>query len=364
MAIFGRNGAVKARSDAASLVGISTPSVFRLQGVEVDGTADRPCPLRAVWAEGQSLNVNHDTLVRADGRSTPVAYSATPLVTDGHKGAVIVFEDITQRAAEQLRIERELKKLEWVGRIRDALDSERFVLYAQPIIDLTNGHLFKHELLIRMIGVNGEIIPPDQFLPTAEEFGLITEIDRWVVLQTARLAALGHSVEFNLSAKSVVDPHMLATIESAIEETGARPENIVCEITETALVRDIEAADTFVRGLNRIGCRVAFDDFGAGYGGFAYLKRLPVSFLKIDREFVTDICEESSSQHVVAAVVSLARAFGMKVIAEGVEYDSTLELLTEMGVDHAQGFGIGRPIPIAEALGEQQLALPFRASDK
>jgi EAL domain-containing protein (putative c-di-GMP-specific phosphodiesterase class I) len=118
-------------------------------------------------------------------------------------------------------------------------------------------------------------------------------------------------------------------------------------------VRDIEAAERFVRGLNTIGCQVALDDFGAGYGGFNYLKRLPVSYIKIDREFVRDLRDELSSQHVISAVVNLAKAFGMQTIAEGAEDDETLRLLRELGVDHVQGFIIGRPAPARDALEER-----------
>src|SRR5208282_128426 len=142
---------------------------------------------------------------------------------------------------------------------------------------------------------------------------------------------------FNLSARSVIDPHTLGRIESAIRTTGATATNIECEITETALVSDVPAAEALVRGLIKLGCSVALDDFGVGYGGFAYLKRLPVSVLKIDREFVRDLGDEASSRHVVAAVVSLAKAFGMTTTAEGPECPETLDLLREIGVDHAQG---------------------------
>jgi EAL domain-containing protein (putative c-di-GMP-specific phosphodiesterase class I) len=201
-----------------------------------------------------------------------------------------------------------------------------------------------------MVSPEGDIVAPDLFSPTAEEYGLITEIDRWVIGETTRLAAQGHAVEFNLSAKSATDPNMLTFIRNAIEESGASPENIVCEITDTAPVSNISTAVTFVRGLNDLGLKVALDDFGTGYGGFAYLKRLPVSFLKIDREFVRDLVEEMSSQHVIAAVVNLAQAFGMKTIAEGAESDATLQLLKELGVDHVQGYVIGHPSPVTEAL--------------
>ncbi|MGB7104079.1 MAG: EAL domain-containing protein, partial [Acidimicrobiales bacterium] len=338
------------RLDPSDLVGRQTHDAFQLKGNAAPSTEEAGCPLKKVWAEGQSLIVSNDVVIRHDGSSVPVAYSASPLMADGLSGAVIVFEDITERANEQIKAERELEKLAWVGRIRDSLDNGRFVLYSQPIVDLSTYEVIQHELLIRMISPEGDVVMPDEFLPTAEEYGLVTEIDRWVINETARLAALGHAVEFNVSAKSVTDPNMLAMIVNAIEAHGAPPENMVCEITETALVRDIEAAEVFVRGLNEVGCQVALDDFGAGYGGFNNLKRLAVSYIKIDREFVRDLRDELSSQHVVAAVVNLARAFGMQTIAEGAEDDETLRLLRELGVNHVQGYVIGRPAPASEAL--------------
>lgn len=328
----------------SELVGLSTKDAFRFRRDDLRD-ASNPCPLSTVWGAGQSLNLEHETIVRRDGSLVPMALSASPLQENDQRGAVIVFEDITDRAAAQLRVERELEKLSWVGRIRDALDNDRFVLYSQPIVDLTNNEVVQHELLIRMISAEGEVILPDTFLPTAEEYGLISEIDRWVIHETARLSSAGHPLEFNLSAKSVADPGILALIASAIEEHGANPSQMVCEITETALVHDLGAAEQFVRGLNDLGIKVALDDFGAGYGGFAYLKRLPVSYLKIDREFVQDICTEVSSQHVVSAVVNLAKAFGMHTVAEGAEDDATVELLKNLGVNYVQGYVVGRPSP-------------------
>jgi PAS domain S-box-containing protein len=320
-----------------------------------DGTfkPEEDCALWDVFVSGQVVHNDHDVFIRRDGSSVPVAYTASPLLTDNVRGAVVVFDDITEREAEVLRIERELEKLSWVGRIRDALDQDRFVLYSQPIVDLTTNEVVQNELLIRMLSPEGDVVEPDRFLPTAEEFGLISEIDRWVVGETARLAGQGNPVEFNLSAKSVADPHMLAIVRNALETHGVSPELVVCELTETALVRDTPAAEAFVTGLNNMGCRVALDDFGAGYGGFAYLKSLPVSYLKIDQQFVTDLPNEESSRHVVSAVVNLARAFSMKTVAEGAEDDVTLEILKELGVDFAQGFVIARPGPVSDMLGKR-----------
>ncbi len=329
---------------AAELVGQATPSVLRFRESE-SGVSDAGA-LDEVWTRGRSIKVDYDVIARNDGTSVPVAYSASPLIVDGLQGAVIVFEDITHRAAEQLRVERELEKLSWVGRVRDALDMNRLVLFSQPIIDLATMKTVQNELLLRMVSPSGDIVAPNQFLPAAEEYGLIAEIDRWVIGEATRLAALGQRVEFNLSAKSVTDPRFLDVIRGALEVSGAPAQNLVCEITETALVQDLPAAGNFVRGLNALGCRVALDDFGAGYGGFSYLKHLPVSYLKIDREFVRDISDEISSQYVVSAVVNLARAFGMLTVAEGVESDDVVELLKGLGVDYAQGYSIGRPAPL------------------
>lgn len=340
---------------AADLIGTGVLDSFRLRR-ENGHVVEAQQQLSAVWTTGRALNADYDVLMRSDGTTFPVAFNATPLFDDGLRGAVIVFEDITDRAAAQLRVDRELEKLAWIGRVRDALDQGTFVLHAQPIVDLSTGSVLQHELLIRMLDGEGDVVPPGDFLPAAEEYGLITEIDKWVVKETARLAALGHAVEFNLSAKSVADPGMLKRIVSALEEYGAPASNIVCEITETALVRDLAAAEEFVRGLNQLGIKVALDDFGAGYGGFAYLKRLPLSFIKIDREFVNDLAREISSQHVVSAVVNLARAFGMKTIAEGAEDEATLAILRELGVDHVQGYLLGRPRPINEAFADGALS--------
>jgi len=339
------------KADASELLGAPATALFRLEPSTESG-AVRNQELFEVWTRSTPLHVDQCSLVCRDGTTVPVALTASPLEAEGIKGSVIVFEDITSYVIEQLRVEQELNKLAWVGRIRDALDEDRLELFAQPVIDLATNEVVQHELLVRMRSASGELIEPAHFLPTAEEFGLITDIDRWVIKETARVASRGHRVAFNLSARSVADPNTLSRIHDAIRKAGARPDHIECEITETALVRDVAAAEVLVRGLISVGCSVALDDFGVGYGGFAYLKRLPVSVLKIDREFVRDLVDEASSQHVVAAVVSLAKAFGLLTTAEGPEKAETLEMLKELGVDHAQGYIIGRPTPLDEAFDD------------
>ncbi len=297
----------------------------------------------------QSAHGDEDVYVCKDGSTIPVAYSAAPIFsgTVGH-GAVVVFRDITKEKAERIRVERELAALTWVGRIREALDEDRFVLYSQPIVPLTGGRP-SEELLLRMLGRNGELIAPGAFMGVAEKYSLIEEIDRWVVRQAVQLAATGRHVGANLSAESIVTLDLLALIEHELRLAAADPSNLVFEITETALMRDIAKGEAFARGVVELGCQLALDDFGTGFGTFTHVKRLPISFLKIDIEFIRDLVSSSANQHVVRAIVNLAKGFGCQTIAEGVENAETLGLLREFEVDFAQGFFLGRPAPIPDS---------------
>ena len=259
---------------------------------------------------------------------------------------MVVFHDTTEERAEEARVQRELNSLTWVGRIRDALDEDRLVLYSQPIIPLTAEAAPSEELLVRMVGRTGEIIPPGSFLPVAERYGQIREIDDWVIVQAARVAATGRHVHANLSADSIGSIDLLPKIRSVLAETGADPADIVFEITETALMRSVEEGQAFATGLRDIGCGLALDDFGTGYGSFTYLQKLEIAYLKIDIDFVRDMLTNPPNQHLVRAIVNIAQGFGLQTIAEGVEDVETLNLLREYGVDQAQGFYIGRPQPL------------------
>jgi len=307
------------------------------------------CPLLRVRELGKPTRRSHEAFTRKDGTICPVSYSAAPL-RNGWKsnGVVVVFRDASDEQAEHERVRRELDTLAWVGRIRDAIDEERLTLYSQPIVPLASGQP-SQELLLRMIGTNGEVIAPGSFLPVAEKYGMIAEIDRWVIGHAARLAAGGHNVEANLSADSISDLSLLAFIEDKLRDAGASPANLVFEITETALTKDLEAGKAFITGLTDIGCRVALDDFGTGFASFTYLKTFDLSFLKIDVDFVRNLATDTSNQHLVKAIAQLAKDFGYETIAEGVEDAETLAMLRDYGVDYAQGFHIGRPSPITSA---------------
>jgi EAL domain-containing protein (putative c-di-GMP-specific phosphodiesterase class I) len=261
------------------------------------------------------------------------------------RGIVVVFRDTTAEQAEGDRDRRELDTLAWIGRIRDALDGDGLVLHSQPIVPLAGGQP-SQELLLRMVGSGGDLIPPGSFLPVAEKYGLMGEIDRWVIRQAVGLAAGGERVVANLSAESIGNLDLLPLIEQELRKTHADPSKIVFEITETAVMKNPEAGEAFARGLSEVGCPLALDDFGTGFGTFTYLKSLPITFLKIDIEFVRDLTTNEANQHLVKAIVGLASNFGCQTIAEGVEDAETLALLKEYGVDFAQGFHLGRPAPI------------------
>jgi PAS domain S-box-containing protein len=307
------------------------------------------CPIVRARRDGVTVRIENDVFICRDGRALPVAYTAAPFVTDdGVEGCVVVFEDITERKARQESMQSDVNTLSWIGRIQDALAEDRFMLYAQPIIDLSSGEVVQRELLLRMREKNGEIVPPGSYLPIAEQYGLIGDIDRWVIERATEIAVAGGAVELNVSAYSIADPTLLDDIERALKRTGADPTSLVFEITETALIADVAAAKAFADRLHQLGCKLALDDFGTGYGGFTYLKQFPVDFLKIDIEFVRDLPTNPASRHVVEAVVVLAHAFGLKTVGEGVEDVQTLGLLRELGVDFAQGYHIARPRPLEQ----------------
>ncbi len=308
------------------------------------------CPLLHVRERGRTIRMLDDAFTRKDGSIFPIAYSSAPLQSGPTpQGVVVVFRDTTEEKAEQASLQRQLATLTWVGKIRDAIDEQRLILHSQPIVALKGGKP-SQELLLRMVGRDGELIQPGTFLPIAERYGLIGEIDRWVIAQAITLAAdTGAIVEANISAASIGTVDLLPFIEHHLKETGADPADLVFEITETALMHDIGAGEAFAQGLADLGCGLALDDFGTGFGSFTYLKRLPISYLKIDMEFVRDLITNPANQHVVRAIVSLAQAFSLQTIAEGVEDEPTLQLLAKEGVDYAQGFHLGRPAPLGNS---------------
>jgi len=314
-----------------------------------DGTplAVEDCPIREARCGGQTVRVDDDIFIRRDGSELAVSYTASPFATDeGLEGCALVFRDISEMKKRDQQLRRDAHKLTRIDAITSALAEDRLTLYSQPIVDVQSTRVVQRELLLRMREPDGTIEAPGTFLPVAEEYGLIGEIDRWVITQGIALAAAGTPVELNVSGCSVGDHLLLDHIRACLLRTGADPGQIVFELTETAFVTDQQAACTFADALHELGCKLALDDFGTGYGSFTYLKQLPVDYLKIDLEFIRDVAFNDASRHLVEAVVGIAGSFGLATVGEGVEDAECLEILARLGVDFAQGYHLGRPSPI------------------
>lgn len=242
-------------------------------------------------------------------------------------------------------------RVDWLRVIRDALENDGFILYAQPILDLAENRIVHYEILLRLLGRSGQIIPPGAFLDVAEQFGLSGDIDRWVlqkVMDTLADEQLPSDVSFavNLSPRSLTDPALLDAISSRTSLSVIGPVRLVLEITETAAIYNIHVAKDFLRALRTQGYEFALDDFGMGFSSFYQLKNLDVDYLKIDGSFIRNLGRDPVDRHLVVAMVQLAKGLGKRTIAEFVETEETLEVLRSIGVDCAQGFHIGRPEPL------------------
>ena len=247
-------------------------------------------------------------------------------------------------------------EMHWVERINHALEKDRFCLYAQAIVPLDDNKPDKHyELLLRMKDVEGSIILPGAFLPAAERYNLISKLDRWVIENTfyvlSENPAFLNEVDFcsiNLSGQSLTDPEILDLIIRQLNESCIASDKICFEITETAAISNLNIAIKFISSLRGLGCRFALDDFGSGLSSFAYLKNLSVDYLKIDGMFVKDIANDPIDNAMVKSINEIGHIMGMQTIAEFVENDVIKGMLKEIGVDYAQGYGIGKPQPLDE----------------
>jgi diguanylate cyclase (GGDEF)-like protein len=254
---------------------------------------------------------------------------------------------------EELR--RRRTEMGWVNRITRALDDRRFRLRYQPIVALSahQGPIEHLEMLVSMVDETGASIGPDAFIPAAERYNLMPSIDRWVIDSVLRfLGSLPEGAHhlrtccINLSGASLTDEHLLHYIQGKLAEYEVSPRLLCFEITETATIANMNRALRLISELRARGCRFALDDFGTGLASFAYLKHLPVDFLKIDGTFVKDIVREPVNLAIVKATNEIGHALGIKTIAEYVEDVETLEALRQLGVDYGQGFGIARPKPL------------------
>ncbi len=250
-----------------------------------------------------------------------------------------------------------LHRRPWLKRLRHALAEDLFVLHYQPIVSLKHGGISHYEALLRLADEPaGRLVAPSAFLPAAERYGLIREIDRMVLGKVAALlagegppstrACRGVCIAMNVSALSVTDGGMLAEIERQLTRAGSDPSRLVIEVTETASITNMERARSFCAGVHALGAAIALDDFGAGFGSFQYVKHLPFRYLKIDGDFIRNLPRSQNDQLVVKALVEVVKGMGRATIAEFVGDEPTMRLLRGYGVDYAQGFEVGRPCPV------------------
>jgi len=237
----------------------------------------------------------------------------------------------------------------WATMIKNAIDTQALVMMVQPIASIADGNCDRYEVLLRMRSADGQLIQPSGFLPAAERFGLIRSIDQWVVTHAIELLSKAQRRQpntrfaINLSAKSLEDDTMFKVITSALQHFNVDPKYVTFEITENIAISNLNSSIDFLQRLRALGCHTALDDFGVGYSSFAYLKDLPVDFVKIDGSFVRNIEADNLQYTMVRAMNDVAHAMGKVTVAEYVDSRRSLEHLIQIGVDYAQGFYIGQP---------------------
>ena len=241
------------------------------------------------------------------------------------------------------------RRLGWAQRLRAALDEERLEPYSQPIVEISSGKIRRYELLLRL-REDGQLVPPSAFINIAERLGMIEEIDRRAF--THALAMLAEdpggeiSYHVNLSGSSIVRPGLLDFFAAELAARSVDPARLTFELAETAAIADLNAVQCFARGLSEIGCTLALDDFGSGFGSFTYLRHIPLQFLKIASDFITGLAENRNDRLLVKAMIDIAHGMQLQAIAEHVTSEPTTRLLREFGADYGQGFHLGEPLAL------------------
>lgn len=244
---------------------------------------------------------------------------------------------------------------EWISKIHNALNTNSFKLYYQPIHALDESHAIKAEILLRMIDSDGAIIQPSDFIPIAERYNLMPAVDRWVIrnsieaiarIQTTSEPLAQAIFSINLSGASLADESIIGYIMDAADYNGVDPANICIEVTETSAILNLTSASRFIYILKERGFTFALDDFGSGFSSFSYLKNLPVDYLKIDGCFIRNMDRDSVDYTMVEAINSMCQVLGLKTIGEFAENDTIIGMLRKIGVDYAQGYGISKPLPL------------------
>lgn len=282
-----------------------------------------------------------------------VADMACYRAKEGGRNQVFVYQ------TEDIEMSRREGDMDWVRRLRLALEHHRFRLHAQTITALQGDGAGLHlEVLLRLAEDGTELIAPGCFIPAAEHYGMMPAIDRWVVRHTlatlAQHQAAGgravHTCAINLSGTSLGDESLLRYIHTEIEQSGVDPHLLCFEITETSAISHLPSAVRLMKDLQQLGCRFALDDFGVGMSSFTYLKHLPVDYLKIDGSFVRDLLEDPTNRAMVEMINHIGHVMGKETIAEFAESMEIVDALRAIGVDHAQGYALSRPVPLEDCL--------------
>jgi diguanylate cyclase (GGDEF)-like protein/PAS domain S-box-containing protein len=256
-----------------------------------------------------------------------------------------------------LAIVRRRGEMRWVARLKTALEEGQFRLHYMSIAPLAGGPALHHELLLRLADGKGELVLPGAFLPAAERYQLMPQIDDWVIRTAAR--AIGelrarqpglerHRFGINLSGESLRDPALLERVRDTLRQHDVPASMLYFEFTETAAIANLGAAVEFMRGLRDLGCQLALDDFGSGMSSFSYLKQLPVDFLKIDGSFIRGVVTDAVDQAIVRAVLAVSQQMNIPTMAEYVENEGIRGYLAGLGIHYGQGYAIARPTPIEE----------------
>jgi len=317
---------------------------------------------KLVW-EKHVFNINTSIgIVPIDGTS-----ESTHVVLAAADDACYIAKDeggnkIKIYSNEENQFAQRRGEMQWISRLTKALEDDRFILYHQPIVSLSRKKqtLNKSEILIRMVDTEDNLIMPADFIPAAERYNLMPAIDRWVIHSTFRIfkAIVDQqpgkkkllNLSINLSAAFLADESSLDYIHYEFQEFGISPSSICFEITETAAITNMDRATQFIHDMKKLGCTFALDDFGSGFSSFNYLRELPVDFLKIDGIFVKNMHEDEISHAMVEAIHSLGRFIGIQTIAEFVSHKEIITQLRNIGVNFAQGFEVGKPVPLEDLL--------------
>jgi diguanylate cyclase (GGDEF)-like protein/PAS domain S-box-containing protein len=320
-------------------------------------------------ADGLVKALRHHTATLGD-RQIPVTASVGVAMFDGlSEREIMVAADLAMYEAKEAGRDRFVvyrprtdgpshgsMRMAEAERVRRAVTHDQFELYGQPVLDLEANVVEQYELLLRLRTDDRQLLTPSAFLHLAERFGTTVSIDSWVVgracilLADQTLLRPGVRISVNISAKSIGGPELITALDRALADSQIDPARLVFELTETAAIGNLDQARTFLTEVRARGCRIALDDFGAGFGSYHYLKRLPFDYFKINGDLVRGCATSTSDRLIIEAMVGVARGMGTKTIAKAVTDEETTDCLYRSGIDYAQGFYIGAPRPLADAL--------------